>query len=175
MKRAIGNMSQEPRFSPSHGVCPFSCVIFMCLFTQLCVMCGFWRFSLVLSPMGFPGGSMVKNLPANAGDAGSTRGSGSSLGEGNGYPLQYSCLENSMDRGAWQTTVHGSKELDTTKQVTLSLHFLKAMKAVYCKKFPLFAFLAIFPSRLWRWNRFFPPPAPPFPSLLPECWAKPGD
>lgn len=47
------------------------------------------------------------------------------------------------------------------------------MKAVYCKKFPLFAFLAIFPSQLWRWNKFFPPPAPPFPSLLPECWAKP--
>ena len=101
MKRAIGNMSQEPRFSPSHGVCPFSCVIFMCLFTQLCVMCGFWRFSLVLSPMGFPGGSMVKNLPANAGDAGSIPGSGRSPGEGKGYPLQDSCLKNPMGRGAW--------------------------------------------------------------------------
>ena len=108
-------MSQEPRFSPSHGVCPFSCVIFMCLFTQLCVMCGFWRFSLVLSPMGFPGGSMVKNLPANAGDAGSTRGSGSSLGEGNGYPLQYSCLGNPTDRGAWQAMVYRvAKESDMT-------------------------------------------------------------
>ena len=50
---------------------------------------------------------MVKNLPANAGDAGSTRGSGSSLGEGNGYPLQYSCLGNPIDRGALSATVHG--------------------------------------------------------------------
>ena len=52
----------------------------------------------------------VKNLPASVGDAedlGSISGSGRSLGEGNGYPLQYSCLENSMDRGAWQATVHG--------------------------------------------------------------------
>ena len=43
----------------------------------------------------------------NAGDLGSILGSGRSPGEGNGYPLQYSCLENSMDRGAWQATVHG--------------------------------------------------------------------
>ena len=49
----------------------------------------------------FPGVSVVKNLPANAGDAGSISGLGRSPGEGNGYPLQYSCLENSMDRGAW--------------------------------------------------------------------------
>ena len=50
---------------------------------------------------------MVKNLPANAGDAGSTTGSGRSLGGGNGNPLQYRCLENPMDRGAWQATVYG--------------------------------------------------------------------
>ena len=50
---------------------------------------------------------MVKNLPANAGDAGSIPGSGRSPGEGNGNPLQYSCLENPMDRGAWWTPVHG--------------------------------------------------------------------
>ena len=49
---------------------------------------------------------MVKNLPANAGDAGSIPGSGRSPGEGDGYPLQYSCLENPMDRGAWWATVH---------------------------------------------------------------------
>ena len=49
---------------------------------------------------------MVKNLPANAGDAGSIPGSGRSPGEGDGYPLQYSCLENPMDRGAWRATVH---------------------------------------------------------------------
>ena len=59
--------------------------------------------------MGFPGGSKVKNLPANAGatgDLGSIAGSGRSPGGGNGNPLQYSCLENPMDRGAWRTTVH---------------------------------------------------------------------
>ena len=50
---------------------------------------------------------MVKNLPANAGDLGSTPESGRSPGEGNSNLLQYSCLENSMDRGAWWATVHG--------------------------------------------------------------------
>ena len=48
---------------------------------------------------------MVKNPPANAGDPGLTSGSGRSPGEGNGYPLQYSCLENIMDREAWRATV----------------------------------------------------------------------
>ena len=56
---------------------------------------------------GFPGGSVVKNLPANAGDMGSIPGSGRSPGEGNGYSLQSSCLENPMDRGLWWATVHG--------------------------------------------------------------------
>ena len=65
--------------------------------------------------MGFPGGSVVKNLPASAGDAGSIPGSGRPPGEGNGNPLQYSCLGNVMDRGAWWATVHGvTKESDTT-------------------------------------------------------------
>ena len=60
---------------------------------------------------------MVKNQPANAGDrrdACSVPGLGRSPGGGNGNPLQYSCLENPMNRGAWQATVHGvAKELDT--------------------------------------------------------------
>ena len=59
--------------------------------------------------MGFPCGSVVKNPPANAGDtgvSGSVPGLGRPPGEGNGNPLQYSCLENPMDRGAWRTTVH---------------------------------------------------------------------
>ena len=50
---------------------------------------------------------LVKNLPCNAGDLGSIPGLGRFPGEGNGYSLQYSCLENSMDRGAWQAIVHG--------------------------------------------------------------------
>ena len=65
--------------------------------------------------MGFPGGSVVKNPPANAGDTGMIPGSRRSHGEGNGNPLQYSCPGNPMDRGAWQAAVHGvAKELDTT-------------------------------------------------------------
>ena len=51
-------------------------------------------------------GSVVMNLPANAGDTGLVPGSGRSPGKGNGNPLQYSCLENPMDRGAWWATVH---------------------------------------------------------------------
>ena len=65
--------------------------------------------------MSFPGGSAVKNPPTNAGDLGSIPGSGRSPGEGNGNPLQYSCLGNPMDRGAWRTSVHEvEKESDTT-------------------------------------------------------------
>ena len=54
-----------------------------------------------------PGGSAVKNLPAHAGELSSIPGSGRSLGEGSDKSAQYFCLENSMDRGAWQATVHG--------------------------------------------------------------------
>ena len=62
---------------------------------------------------GFQGGSVVKNLPANAGDANSILGLGRSPGEENGNPYQYSCLENPMDRGAWQATVHGVSKSQT--------------------------------------------------------------
>ena len=65
---------------------------------------------------GFPGGSVVKNLPANAGDMGSIPGLGRALGVGNDNALQYSYLENSTDRGAWWATVYGvTKEVDTTE------------------------------------------------------------
>ena len=57
--------------------------------------------------MGFPGGAVVKNLPANAQGAGLIPGSGRFPGIGNNSPLQYSYLKNSMDRKAWQATVHG--------------------------------------------------------------------
>ena len=56
--------------------------------------------------VGFPGGSDGKESACSVGDPGSIPGSGRSPGEGNGNPLQYSCLENPMDRGAWQATVH---------------------------------------------------------------------
>ena len=56
--------------------------------------------------MGFPGALAGKNLPANTGDVGSILGWGRSPGGGNSYPLQYSCLENPMDRGAWWARGH---------------------------------------------------------------------
>ena len=69
---------------------------------------------------------MVKNLPANAGDPGLIPGLRRSPGEGNGYSLQYSCLGNPMDRGAWQATVHGiSKESDTTEHADIILDYTK--------------------------------------------------
>jgi len=65
--------------------------------------------------LGFPGGSAIKNLPANAGDLGLIPGLGRSPGEGNGNLLQYSCLVNPMDRGVSWATVHGvTKDTDTT-------------------------------------------------------------
>ena len=64
----------------------------------------------------FPGGSDGKESSCNAGDPGSISGSGRYPGKGNGNPLQYSCLENPMDRGAWRATVHRvEKSQDTTK------------------------------------------------------------
>ena len=63
--------------------------------------------------MSFPGGSAVKNLPANLGDVGWIPGLGRSPGEGIGNLLQYSCLRNPMDRGAWPAIVHGAPKSQT--------------------------------------------------------------
>ena len=87
-----------------------------------------WRNVLYFTHLGssrvFPGGTSIKNLPANAGDLGdlySIPGSGRSPGGGHGIPLQYSCLENPVDRGAWQAIVHGvTKSWTWLKQ--LSIH-----------------------------------------------------
>ena len=88
---------------------------------------------------------MVKNLPANAGDLSWNFGSGRSPGGGNGNPLQYSCLENPTDRGAWWATVHGfTEESDTTWQLNsneqsednhkkLSQSAVRINEAVYVK------------------------------------------
>ena len=67
--------------------------------------------------LGFPGGSAGKQSVCNAGDLGLIPGLGRSPGEGNGNPLQYTCLENPMDRGTWRATVHG-----VTKETRLSTH-----------------------------------------------------
>ena len=71
--------------------------------------------------LGFPGGSAGKESACNAGDLGSIPRWGRCPGEGNGYPLQYSCLENSMDRGAWWATVHGVAKSWTGLNDCLSL------------------------------------------------------
>ena len=77
-----------------------------------------YKNDLLSSAMGFPNGAVLKNPPANAGDTrdvGSVSGSGRSLEGGNVNPLQYSCLGNPIDRGAWRATVHGVTESDTTE------------------------------------------------------------
>ena len=98
---------------PSWGTWMF---ILICSNLALCI-CTHWDLSK-FQPMpfrGFPDSSLIKNPPTNAGDTGLIPGSGRSPGEGNGNPLQYSCLGNPMDKGAWQATVHGvTKDLDTT-------------------------------------------------------------
>ena len=68
---------------------------------------------MLKSNLGFSGGSDGKESVSNAGDPGLIPGSGRSPGEGNGNPLQYSCLENSLDRGAWWATVHGVTKSQT--------------------------------------------------------------
>ena len=72
----------------------------------------------------FPGGLVVNNPPANAVDPGLISESGISAGEGNGNPLQYSCLGNPRDRGAWWTTVHGVTKswTQTSNQATRTMH-----------------------------------------------------
>ena len=79
----------------------------------------------IMIKIGFPGGSVVKNPPANVGDVSSIPGSGKSPGKGNGNPLQYSYLGNLMDRRAWRAIVHGVlKELENlaTKQHYTNTH-----------------------------------------------------
>ena len=84
--------------------------------------------------MGFPGGSDGEESACNAGDLGSVPGSGRYSGEGNGYPLQYSCQENSMDRGTLAgNTVHVT-ESDATEELTLSLYQIVCMFQAWCRR-----------------------------------------
>ena len=84
------------------------------------------HFRVVFKQLGFSDGSVSKESACNVGgtrDTGLIPGSGISTGEGNGNPLQYSCLENSMDRGAWQVILHNIAE-SQTRQKQLSIRTL---------------------------------------------------
>ena len=76
----------------------------------------------------FPGGSVIKNLPADAGDTSSIPGSGRAPRGGNGNPLQYSCLESPMDRGAWWAIVHGMAENQTQLNTHPQYAYIQQMK-----------------------------------------------
>ena len=78
--------------------------------------------------MDFPGGSDGKESACSAGDLGSIPGSGRSPGEGNGNPLQYSCLENSVDGGAWWATVHGVPKSPTGLSNFTHFQFVSIME-----------------------------------------------
>ena len=86
--------------------------------------------SINLCKVGFPGGSEDKASACNAGDPGSIPGLGRSPGEGNGNPIQYSCLENPMDRGPWRATVRGvAKSQTRLSDFTHSTHTIFAKEA----------------------------------------------
>ena len=85
-------------------------------------------------PGGFPSGSDGKESACSAGDPGSIPGSGRSLGGGNGHPLQSSCLENSMGRGAWQATVHGVTKSQTWLSDCHSTHSCHVILIVAVKQ-----------------------------------------
>ena len=90
----------------------------------------FWLL-LIIILWGFPSGSGSKESACSAGALGSISGSGGSPGEGNGYPFQYSYLENSMDRGAWGATVHGVVKSRTwLSDFTFPFHFRALEKEV---------------------------------------------
>ena len=95
-----------------------------------------WATREVFILWGFPGGTSVQNPPASAGVTGLIPGSGRSPGESHGNPLQYSCLENPMERGAWQVTVHSvSKRWTQLKQLRTHTFILLVIKSLYCHRY----------------------------------------
>ena len=90
----------------------------------ICVLFQVGNYACYIIYICFPGGSDGEESTCNLGDPGSIPGLGRSPGGEHGNPLQYSCLENPMDRGAWWATVHGIAELDTSEWLTLSILFI---------------------------------------------------
>ena len=111
--------------------------------------------------LGFPGGSVIKNLPATAGDTGNTSsipGLERSTGEGNSKPLQYSCQHNSMDRGAWQATVQGGhKELEMIERLNTSPFNYERYSCVGCYLHSAVPNCSV--SRTLQWYQSAPTPA----------------
>ena len=121
-----------------------------------------WRRDRPPTPgfLGFPGDSVIKNLPASAGVTGSIPGSGRSPGGGNGNPRQYSCLENPMNRGAWQATVQrvakGQTQLNDQAQAYWPSCFEDEKTNRKSKELELyFHFFSILFSNLHSFSRFF--------------------
>ena len=116
--------SGVPLPSPTNKLCrvKYFCLVLCQLAFHLsyyllnifCVCSGKWFSHCSPVLQDFPHSSVGKESACNAGDLGSFPGLGRSLGKGNGSPLQYSCLENPMDRGLWQATIHGVSRGDTT-------------------------------------------------------------
>ena len=98
-------MREFPQNGPSNET-----IICVCVFICICI---YIHIQIHIHIQGFPGGSDGKESTCNAGDLGSIPGSGRSPGEGHCNPLQYSCLENPKDRGAWRATVHGAAKSQT--------------------------------------------------------------
>ena len=97
-----------------------------------CLSADEWTKKLCYIYMGFPGSSDSKESPYSAGDLGSIPGPRTSPGEGNGNPLQYSCLENPMHKGAWQASVHGVTKSWTQLRDFSSLHVCVCVCVCVC-------------------------------------------
>ena len=104
--------------------------------------------------LGFPGGSVVKNLPTSVGYSGSIPGSGRSPGAGSGNPPQDSCLENPMDRGAWRASPWGCKESDTTERAHMLVLYLQLFFLDKCWQIVQFIYLDFSLSTIHPGNCF---------------------
>ena len=128
-----------------------------------------WKRDRLPTPVfsGFPGGSDGKECTCGAGDMRSVLGSGRSPGEGNGYPLQYSCLENSIYGGAWWATVHGVAK--TTKSRTRLSDFTFTFTRPLSPQYPFGARIPILTLQcsFRKGNHSIYPPTLPFKHYLP--------